>query len=374
MKNKKRLLPLGFIALILAIALGAVAGDPGGALRVLAQGWDHPTVMAEALEGFLRENLPFRQELREGVLRLRLFGGSAEENGLCLLGDGLVPDLKVGEDDTLHRGNTRQVLRAAQDSGAPTYLMLIPTACAIYADELPGYLPLYDQRGFIESTYQQFYGSAVTVDAYNALLYSDSDYLYYRTVDSLTPLGGYDLYRALAPRLGFTAAPLEQFEVTYLDHGYYGGLYDRWGYGGVRPDVVAVYRDTASQTASRVVNWERSGEKTYYTLYPEEAASSGDAMDVILGGAAPRIEIRTLGARESSLLVVGDRTALSFLPFLAEHYSRITFLDLSLLTSGEIARFSEGEYSQVLFAYSLDSYLTTDAPAKAADLALPGGE
>ena len=370
MTSKKRLLPLGFIALVLAIALAAVASDPAGAWQVVRQGWDHPTVLATALEDFLRENLPFRQQLREGVLGLRMLGGSVEENGLCLLENGLIPILEVTDDATIHRGNTRQILRVVQQSDTPAYLMLLPTACAIYADDLPGYLPLYNQRNFIESTYQQFYGSAVTVDAYNALLYSESDYLYYRTEDSLAPLGGYEVYQALAPRLGFTETPLEQYEVSYLDHSYYGGLYDQWSYGGVRPDVITVYRDAASQAASRVVNWERFSQQTYYTLYPEEAAASGEAMDAILGGEAPRIEIETLGARDSSLLVLGDRTALSFLSFLTGHYGKITFLDFSLLTASEIAQFNPGDYSQVLFAYSLDTYLNTDAPAKASNLTL----
>ena len=161
--------------------------------------------------------------------------------------------------------------------------------------------------------------------------------------------------------------PLSQFEVRYDVHDYYGALYQRWGYGGVRPDVIATYRDTRG-TASQVLNWQRFSQRTYYTLYPQEAAASGDAANVILGGQAPRIEITTPGRRSSSLLVLGDRTALSYLPFLAGHYQKITFLDFSLLTASEIAAFNPDDYTQVLFAYSLDTYLNTEHPAKAGEL------
>jgi hypothetical protein len=368
MPSKKRLLPLGFIALVLAIVLGAVANDPAGAWQVVRQGWDHPTALATAMEEFFRENLPFRQQLRNGVLRLRMAGGSLEQDGLFLLDDSLIPNLQVTSDTTIHRGNTRKILEAIRQTDTPAYFLLLPTACAIYADDLPSYLPLYNQRNFIESTYQQFYGSAVTVDAYNALLYSDSDYLFYRTEDSLAPLGGYEVYQALASRLGFTEVPLQQYEVSYLNHQYYGDLYEQWGYGGVRPDVITAYRDTTAQTQSQVLSWDRYSQKTYGTLYPQEAAASGEAMDAVLGGYAPRIEIRTLGARESSLLVLGDHTALSYLPFLAGHYERITFLDLSLLTASEMGEFNPGDYSQVLFAYSLETYLNSDSPAKVSNL------
>ena len=368
MQNKKRLLPLGFIAVMAGLLMAAVAGDPAGAWNTLRQGWDHPTLFAEVLEDFLRENLPFREELRGTALRLRMLGGGMEQNGIFLVEDGLIPDLVVTGDTTIHRGNTRQILSTIQEATPSAYLMLIPTSCAIYQDKLPSYVPLYQQRSYIESTYKQFYGSAATVDAYNALLYSDSSYLYYRTEDNLTPLGGYALYQALAPRLGFTAKPLQQFAVSYDVHDFYGDLYTRWGYGGVRPDVIATYRDVTGGTASRVLHWERFSQQTYGTLYPREAAATGRGTDILLGGYAPRVEIETQGARNSSLLVLGDRTAFSYLPFLAGHYQKITFLDFSLLTASEIGSVDPDGYTQVLFAYSLDTYLNTEHPAKAGEL------
>lgn len=374
MNGKKRLLPLGFMMILCGITLSAVLRDTAGAADVLRKGWDHPAILAEALEEFLQENLPFREELRGGVLRLRMLGGSPEQDGIFLVEDGLVENLIVTENTALHRNNTRQILAVMEGSSSPAYFMLIPTACAIYQDKLPEYTPLYNQRGYIENTYKQFYGTASTVDAYNALLYSDSDYLYYRTENGLTTLGGYALYQALGTRLGFIPRPLSQFEVSYDVHDYYGELYQRWGYGGVRGDIITTCRDTQGGTVSRVLNWERFTQKTYYTLYPREAAASGEGMDVILGGPAPRIEITTEGGRSSSLLVLGDRTALSYLPFLAGHYQKITFLDLSLLTDSEIGAFDPSDYTQVLFAYSMDTYLNTEHPAKAGELKLSGSE
>lgn len=369
MKTKKRLVPLGFIVLILGLLVAAAAGDPAGAWNVLREDWSRPTVLAEEMEGFLRENLPFREELRGGALRLRMLGGGSEQNGIFLVEEGLIPNLPVTADTTIHRGNTRRILSAIEETASSCYFMLIPTSCAIYRDKLPSYAPIYRQRDFIESTYKQFYGSAVTVDAYNALLYSDSDYLYYRTEDNLTTLGGYALYQALAPRLGFSAKPLQQFMASYDVREYYGGLCERWGYGGVRPDTITTYRDVLSGARNRVVSWDGSVWKSYDTLFP---AVEEDGMGILLGGYAPRVNITTTTDRTSSLLVLGDRTAFSYLPFLAGHYQRITFLDFSLLTSGEVGSFDPDEYTQILFAYSLDGYLNTEAPAKAGDLGKGG--
>lgn len=368
MTGKKRLLPLGFMLILLAITTSSIAKNPTAALDILRRGWDHPAILAESLESFLQENLPFREELRSSVLRLRMLGGASEQDGIFLVDDGLLENLSVTANTSLHRSNTRQILSVMNNTSSPAYFMLIPTACAIYQDRLPEHAPLYNQRGYIENTYKQFYGAASTVDAYNALLYSDSDYLYYRTENNLTCQGGYALYQALGARLGFTPRPFSQFEISYDFHDYYGSLYRRWGYGGVRPDIIATCRDTSESLPSQVLSWERFSQKTYYTLYPREAAASGDAMDIILGGPAPRIDITTAGGRSSSLLVLGDRTAVSYLPFLAGHYQKITFLDFSLLTASEISAFNPDDYTQVLFAYSLDTYLNQEHPAKAGEL------
>lgn len=366
MKGKKRLMPLGFIALVLGLLIAAAANDPAGIGQAVRQEWAHPTALAEELEDFLRRNLPFRDQLRSGALRLRMLGGAAEQNGIFLVEEGLIPNLTVTPDTAIHRGNTRRVLAAIGETTSPAYFMLIPTSCAIYRDKLPSYAPIYQQRDFIESTYKQFYGSAVTVDAYNALLYSDSEYLYYRTEDNLTSLGGYALYQALAPRLGFAAKPLQQFMASYDVRDFYGELYDRWGYNGVRPDIIVTYQDVLSGSTSRVVSWDGSSRRGFDTLFPRQ--ETGDGMDVVLGGYASRIDITTGGGRSSSLLVLGDRTALSYLPFLAGHYQKITFLDFSLLTASEIGAFDPDDYTQVLFAYSLDNYLNTEYPARAGEL------
>ena len=318
MTGKKRLLPLGFMLILLAITTSSIAKNPTAALDILRRGWDHPAILAESLESFLQENLPFREELRSSVLRLRMLGGASEQDGIFLVDDGLLENLSVTANTSLHRSNTRQILSVMNNTSSPAYFMLIPTACAIYQDRLPEHAPLYNQRGYIENTYKQFYGAASTVDAYNALLYSDSDYLYYRTENTLTCQGGYALYQALGARLGFTPRPFSQFEISYDFHDYYGSLYRRWGYGGVRPDIIATCRDTSESLPSQVLSWER--------------------------------------------------TAVSYLPFLAGHYQKITFLDFSLLTASEISAFNPDDYTQVLFAYSLDTYLNQEHPAKAGEL------
>jgi hypothetical protein len=86
-------------------------------------------------------------------------------------------------------------------------------------------------------------------------------------------------------------------------------------------------------------------------------------MDLFLGGLSAITDVRSSAPYNRSLLVLGDRTALAYAPFLANHYSRVTIVDLlreDTVTSGIHA----GNYSQVLFAYSVDTFLHRQLPAE----------
>ena len=57
-----------------------------------------------------------------------------------------------------------------------------------------------------------------------------------------------------------------------------------------------------------------------------------------------------------SILIFGDESAKSWLPFLASNYSKITFVDLDLLTVTMLSEIVTAEYDHVLFAYSTAAF------------------
>lgn len=369
--TKKSLLPLTFIAIILAISITTLVGAPPElGLSTLAT-MGHPVRLAKQMTQYFKENLSIRQSLQNLSLQLRLMGGNREINGIFLANDGLIKNFSATTDTSIYQKNTQSLLEFVQTTKTPCALVLIPTACVIYQDQVPDYAPIEktNQKLFIEETTKAFAGLATGVDVYTPLYDARDRYLYYRTDDNLTTEGGFVVYQTLAKRLGLTPKTPEDFALDNLGEGYYGPLYDQWGYGGVKPDTIMAWRYISQPRAWQVDHWLRYENRTYYSLYPTEAVVQGEEINGILGGLSPKITITTLGSgAKGSLLVLGDRTTLSYLPFLAIHYQTITFADTSLLTDSEVRALNPEDYDQVLFSYSLDTYLNTSEPYRASSI------
>ncbi len=327
-----------------------------------------PTTIEE-VESYLSESLLGADYLRERVLDLRLAMGQSEQRGIFYTPQGLVKNLELLGGQSVHSANTREIIRFAENHQKPVYVMLIPTACAIKQQWVPQYAPLYNQKTFIEDAYRGFSGKVTVIDVYPTLFANRENYIFYNTDSNLTAYGGYLLYQAAAERMKLTPYDAAQFEQQYPVHDYYGDLYQIWPQRKVQGDVLTAYRFSDGAIGHIVSHPYAKPPATYRTLYPTFKADTASPYDVYLGGYSPKIEIETTGhGHSASLLVFGDRTAQSYLPFLTLHYDRITFADPARLSKEQLAQLQVQDYDQVLFAYSLESYLNSSAPKKVAEI------
>lgn len=358
---KKKLSTLIYPLLLVGLSGIAMLGSPTAARHALTS-IIHPSRFGSAMESFYQQHLPLAPFLKDFHLQIQLMGGAQEFDGIVLAKNGLIQNFSPNQNTALRLENTAQIRYFAENSHIPTYLMILPTACAIYQEQLPPRLALYNQKRFIEETYRSLAGTVTAIDVYSPLYSSRTDYLYYRSDSRPTALGGYIIYKTLARRLGLS--PYQEYTLERFHHTFYGNLYHSWGHGGVRPDIITLYHNQEVNRSYRIYHWDRYEDRTYYGLYPVQATQSGQMYDIILGGHSPRIELYAVGAPRQSLLLLGDETTFSYLPLLAPHYSHITYLDLNLLTRWEIEKLSAAEYDQVLFACGLESYLNTDIFAR----------
>ena len=215
---------------------------------------------------------------------------------------------------------------------------------------------LYNQKAMIASVYEQLAGHAATVDAYTALFSVQDEYLYYRTASNLTGLGGYYVYTALAPRLGLAASSLSDYEIENLPDDYRGDLAARAPDAAVRPDLISLYRYTRGERIYRLTCRRGGVSYVYDTLFPMHLRRLGRPEDVLLGGADEWLEIAVAAQRGSSLLVYADETAVSYLPFLAAHYRRITVIDPRSADAETLAAVDPADYDRVLVACSVKTY------------------
>lgn len=350
----KRLVCLVLIAAVLTVGIVSLprTAPPTPALLV---SWANGAVTG----GLAR--VEFLNRLAPSLL---LWGGAQEQDGIFITPNYLLENIQPGEAAILE-ANLSGIELFLEKNNISTAVMLIPTACAIKQQELPARAQIYNQKALIASAYGRLSGRVSTVDVYTELFAAKDQYTYYRTESNLTGLGGYYVYRSLAERLGLTVRPLAQFEVEHLPQDYYGDLYLRSRYKGARPDILTLYRFSRYERQYQLAHVDGGEVKYYYTLFPHHLALFGQPQQVLLGGFGQRMDISVASPYEESLLVFADKTALSYLPFLVVHYGNVTVVDLESNSFEQLSALDVSQYDQVLFAYSVDSFISRPVCAAA---------
>ena len=80
---------------------------------------------------------------------------------------------------------------------------------------------------------------------------------------------------------------------------------------------------------------------------------------MILGNLSPIIEISNAktNGEQNSILIFGDESAKSWLPFLSTNYGKITFVQLNLASEELLSKISPEKYTHILFAYSISDFV-----------------
>lgn len=376
------------LALIPAVMLASVM-DKGGAYVYFSLSELKSGAFTIGTEWAVRNGIPFRESLITINDRVKMAGGRRElvaresgyparQNGVFVGGGGLMRNIDppVERYVDANISGIAEFAEAMRQDRKQTYLMLIPTSGAILQHQLPPYAGsvMVNQLGFIEDVYGRVSGAATTIDAYSPLIARQGQYIYYRTEDNLTALGGYYVCAAMLSRMGLGRADLNQFDIDYVNDRFYGDLYDETGYADVTADLISVYRYSIQNRVPHeylVTHAGDGGTKTYHTLFPEHAVTLGGAPDIFLGGMSAVVDVKTASQYSGKLLIFGDKTALAYMPFLVNNCERVTFIDLSRKQS-EFEHVDLMEYDKIIFAYGVESFMHTNNPSRVTALLAQG--
>ncbi|MEG1043653.1 MAG: DHHW family protein [Oscillospiraceae bacterium] len=319
----------------------------------------------EKTEYILKKNFPFNEKLRELAVSLKYYWGEKEQNKIYISDDYLLEVIDEPNEKIVDN-NTASIIEFADTYRVPTYGMIIPTACAIEQQKIDklAQTQLYNQKTFIESIYKIFDGKVSSVNVYPALFANSDKYIYYKTESNLTSLGGYYIYETLAKRLNINPAVMDRFEIEYLNYNYYGDVYEKSPYKEIPPDMLTVYRFWKFRREYKVTSTKNEEQRTYYSLYPHEAAATTSPINIFMGGMADKIDISVASPNETKILIYGDKTALSYIPFLSVNYGLVTFIDIENVSKDMLRDIDIKSYDHVLFAMSADTYMHSDCIKK----------
>ncbi|MEG2536737.1 MAG: DHHW family protein [Hydrogenoanaerobacterium sp.] len=316
------------------------------------------------LEKFVKEHFPMRNELSAMGWNIRFRTGSKEIDGYFITDDSIIKN--VGSPNKrLVKNNNEVILKFAQDVDLPMCIMLIPTASAVKQQALPAFATPYNQKTFIEGVYQSFGGGLATVDAYPVLFANQEKSLFYNTEDGVAPLGGYYVYTALCPKLRIATNPMSRYTIEYAVHGYEGSLCKRFPYATDKKDVISLYHYRNDKISRNYMLCRTDGDRkiSINDLYDRSALKGEAPLDVFFGGPYQTVDINVFSStgkpppNQTRLLIFGDETVKSYLPFLAPQYGEIKVVNAETVTAEQADEIDLLYYDQVLFAFSTDTYM-----------------
>lgn len=317
--------------------------------------------ITERAETAVGEVIPGRRTLSNIWNSLRYMTGARTFDGKYIGSDGSILS-DIEKPSARVTAESMASISAYAGSHRNSYLCLIPTSANILQQEADSYVAeeiFLNQRELISEYYSALSKDIGTVDVYQSLFNHRNEYIFYHTEKGPTALGGYYIYGELCRKMGISALSIDSFTAAFRGYGFYGSLAE----GGISEyaasDFVSLYIGENNKRFAVTHLYNDGTSETASGLFLTDDEPS-DMTDMILGGLSP-ITVISSDREGESLLVFCDGSGKSWLPFMANHYSVITVIDLSQAREEMIEGISAADYDVTLFAYGVDS-LTEGIP------------
>lgn len=310
------------------------------------------------LETYISDHFAGRTEWIKAKTAVETAVGKYERNGTYILENRIVE--KIDEPDyTSIDKSISAVNTFAEENDVPVFFMLAPTSAEIYADEIPENAPNVNQRDFINYVYGGLSKSVSTIDIYPTMAANRHEYIYYRTDHHWTTYGAYLAYSAAGKKMGYVPESVNMYDVEHASDSFLGTLYSKALYDGIEKDTIDIYRHTTGDSVSEVLITSEFGKEpvSYGSMYFREYLDVKDKYSTFLGTNQPIVTIKT-NSDGGKLLMFKDSYAHCYAPFLTQHYSEITLVDMRYIQMSYKELVNPEDYDQVMFLYNASSFMT----------------
>ena len=242
----------------------------------------------------------------------------------------------------------------------PVFLLLAPTAAAVYPDALPANAPLADENALLLQASAALKGDVTWIETASWLTALREEALYFRTDPHWTTFGAYTAYKPAARKLGFSPIGYDRLIITHFDSEYYGAFAEEADYRKYPPDLIDLYDYDSPGAALQITALRENGTEQLASYWqPERAGQTGNPYDVFAFCTEPVLYLESARPTGKNLLVLADSYAAPVLPLIAQHYRAVTAVNLELTaeqTLEQLTARNTAEYSQILLLCSTEFY------------------
>lgn len=283
---------------------------------------------------------------------LQTIAGKKEINGVYTVDGQMLQTFKEYDEEKVSQAIEAINLFAERHPDMPVSMMIAPTAQEFVSSKIPAYTGLLSEKAFIDEVYSKLENIS-TIDCTSYLAGHSDEYIYYRTDHHWTSLGAYYAYTAAANTLGYTAYGQNEFNIETASSDFKGTLYSSTLNDNITPDVMDYYHLKDANHVVKVTTTDDNGKPLENdSLYFRDYLEVKDKYSSFTGSNAPVVTIETDIDNGKSLLIVKDSYAHSLVPFLANHYSKITMVDMRYIRTDLNYIVDVDSYSQTMFMYN----------------------
>lgn len=303
-------------------------------------------------ESYFADHFVGRTDWIKAKTQMELLSGKREINGVYVSGDRMVEKLDSPDYNVISK-SISAINNFSETTGLETYVMIVPTSAEFYSSSNPN----VNQKEEIDKIYSELSGeNVITLDAYTVLNSNKEDYIYYRTDHHWTTLGAYYVYSTTVYDMGITPVSWNNYNIEHASSDFKGTLYSKTLYDGIKSDMIDIYYPTSGVDIVSVDIHTGKGTDTYESYYFRDFLETKDKYSVFGGQNQPVVNIKTNSYNENKLLVIKDSYANAYIPFLCQHYSEITMLDMRYIDVPYDEVINTDDYNQVLFLYNYSTF------------------
>ena len=271
--------------------------------------------------------------------------GKTEINGVVEINSNLVQTFRDVDYTVTDRNLVSLNKLKAKNPDIPFYFMPIITAQELMKDSLPRYLDVEDEAEYIDYCFRNL-ENIEAIDVSDEI--AQNGYAFYRTDHHWTTESAYSAYKSLGSILGFTPFEHSEFRIEKISDEFRGTLYSKTLNEDIASDsIIAFHTDTDFTFTVK--------DKIYNSLYFDEFVSQKDKYSYFLGGNHGICTVENKnGAGE--LLIIKDSYANCIIPFLAEHYAKITIIDPRYCSYSQIQSISPSRYEEMLVLFNVSGF------------------
>ena len=167
---------IAFLAALFLAPVLLLQGGDGSALLDALGSQDQPF---QQMESAMKERLPGADFLRRLQISLKYAGGNKQQNGVFISEDMLMLDVQL-KSQAIVNANITRMLDFVEQFQRNSYVMLIPTACAVQQSKVPydTVAPLYNQKQqLLDDVYRRVSGYLTPIDVYPTLRNHQEEYI-----------------------------------------------------------------------------------------------------------------------------------------------------------------------------------------------------